>query len=49
MCEERYGENCERRTLEGKEDAKREEREGYETCPVPRGPPGFLNGVLRDV
>jgi hypothetical protein len=40
--------NCERRTLEGKEDAKRKECKGYEASPIPRGPPGFMNGVMGD-
>jgi hypothetical protein len=47
--EKGYGENCERRTLEDKKNAKREKSECNETCSVARGPPGFLNGVLRFV
>jgi len=49
MCEKGYGENCEGRTLDGKEDAKGKERKGYEASPIPTSPPGLLNGVLGDV
>jgi hypothetical protein len=49
MREKGYGKNCERRTLEGKEDAKWKECKGYEASPIPRGPPSSVNGVLGDV
>ena len=49
ICEKRYGENCERRPLESEEDAKREEGKSHETCPVPRAPPGFMDGILGDI